>query len=268
MRSLLFFLLLLLPVPASACLCFFTQHFCDYAGGYLEWSPDSTVIARVKFEEFRTPNVNGFAPLYDFKVLDVLVGEYEAPFVTLWGQDGGNCNGPVMALREGRDYIVLFTSYTGYSTYYSGLRGGINNRYPIHDYLGCGPATLAINRGRVTGPLGPGKTSVSLNNLIPFLEECTGVDVESPGGFFDLPSYSARVWPNPTNGRFMVGFGKPTPIYSASLYDMRGRLIEEERLDGSLISEHEISLDKVPAGVYQLVMQTDGISVKKRVVVI
>lgn len=267
MRS-LFFFLLLFPVSATACTCYFTEYFCEYAEGYLEWSPDSTVIARVKFEEFRTPDVNGYAPLYDFRVLDVLVGDFEAPFVSLWGQDGGNCNGPIMELREGGVYIVLFSNRTGYSTYYSELLGGINNRYPIHDYPGCGPATLAIRSGRVTGPLGPGKTSISLNTLIPFLEDCSGIDVESPGGFFDLPSYSARVWPNPTSGRFVVGFEEPAPVFSTSLYDMRGRLIGEEKLDGALISEHEINLDKVPAGVYQLVMQTDGISVKKRVVVL
>ncbi len=267
MRSLLFFLLLL-PIPAAACTCFFIGDFCDYAEGYLEWSPDSTVIARVKFEEFRTPDVNGFAPLYDFKVLDVLVGEFEAPFVSLWGQDGGNCNGPIMELQQGRDYIVLFTNYAGYSTYYSELRGGIDNRYPIHNYPGCGPATLSITRGRITGPLGPGKTSVSLNGFVPFLEECAGITIENPGGVFDIKSYSATIWPNPTNGRFVVGFEEPAPVFSASLYDMRGRLIEEERLDGSPISQHEISLNKVPAGVYQLVMQTDGVSVKKRVVVI
>jgi len=82
---LLLYLLFSFPLGLSACSCIFTEYFCDYTESYLEWSPDSVVVMRGRLADFRTPDVNGSLPLYDFKVEEVLVGDFSEPFVSLLG---------------------------------------------------------------------------------------------------------------------------------------------------------------------------------------
>jgi hypothetical protein len=76
------------------------------------------------------------------------------------------------------------------------------------------------------------------------------------------------VYPNPTSDRFRVFFAEPAPVFDAALYDVAGRLISREKLDGTPITEHIANVNRLPSGVYQLVMETDGLRVRKQVMVL
>lgn len=263
---LLILLFLFMPAMSSACSCYYTETFCEYTKNFFEWTEGETVVVRARFKAFRTPDVNGYAPLFDFVILEVIAGEIDAPIVSLWGQDGGNCNGPIMQLTEGDEYMVMFSSRPGYSTYYGGLADGIENPYPIHDFPGCGPATLSIRGATVTGAIAPGISTISTIRFRQQLAECVGEEVIVKPEYPLLPVYEVTVSPNPARESFTVAFTVPAPVLQVSLYDMLGRLISREQLNGALISSHEVIIEKLPAGVYVLVMETDGIRVKKQVV--
>lgn len=263
---LLILLFLFMPVMSSACSCFYTESFCEYTENFFEWTEGETVVVRARFKEFRTPDVNGYAPLFDFVILEVIAGEMDASIVSLWGQDGGNCNGPIMQLNEGAEYMVMFSSRPGYTSYYGDLATGINNPYPIHDFPGCGPATLPISGTTITGAIAPGISSISVSSFRQQLAECVGEEVIANPENPLFPVYEATVSPNPAREFFTVTFAEPAPVFQISLYDMLGRLISREQLNGALISSHEVIIEKLPAGVYVLVMETDGIRVKKQVV--
>lgn len=262
----LFLLLLAFPLPSFACSCFWTETFCEYADSYFEWSEGKTAVVRARFLEFRTPDVNGYAPLYDFEIMEVIAGELSARRVTLWGQDGGNCNGPVFELTENKEYIVMFPTTEGYISYYPELAEEIDNPYPIFDYPGCGPATLVVNGNSITGEIQPGVNRISKNRLRRTLQDCLG-DVVNPSQF-PIPAYDATVYPNPTQHQFTLQFLEPAPLYRVSVYDMLGRLILVDQLNGAMTTEHEINVDKLPTGVYLVVAETDGIRVKKQVVIL
>lgn len=265
----LFYIFLSLPIGLSACTCVFTEYFCDYTESYLEWSPDSVVVMRGRFQEFRTPDVSGYFPLFDFQVVEVLVGDFSAPFVSLLGQDGANCNGPYpynTELVRGQEYVVLFSNRKGYFSAY-----GINdfqNQYPIYDYPGCGDATLEVRNGKVEGNISAGTSSVSIREFSGLLGDCLGMETNSSGYLSEVNRYEASVYPNPATDQFKVDFSKPTPVLNVSLYDVAGRLISREELDGSPINEHIVDVNRLPAGVYQLVIETDGVRVRKQVMVL
>ena len=261
-----FYLLLYVPLSLSACSCVFTSQFCDYTEAYLEWSPDSTVVMRARLLEYRTPDVNGFFPLYDYEVLEVLVGEFDAPMVSLLGQDGANCNGPWAQVRAGEEYIVMFSNRKNYFSAY-GIRN-FSNPYPIHDYPGCGDATLALENGLVSGPIADGVTRLNLDAFKDQLGGCIGEELLNAGPFGNLLSYEATVRPNPASEIFLVTFTEATPVFALQLFDVAGRLVSEDRYGGQEIMEHRVNVSDLPAGVYQLIVKTDGLWIKKRVVVI
>lgn len=254
------------PLGLSACSCFYIENFCDYTESYLEWSPDSVVVMRGRLEDFRTPDVSGFFPLYDFKVLEVLVGDFSEPFISLLGQDGANCNGPVVSLFENREYIVMFSNRVNYFSAY-GI-DDFQNPYPIFDYPGCGDATLEVKNNQVTGKISSGTSSVSMAGFSDLLGNCLGETINPPGTGPVFDRYEARVYPNPTTDKFQVVFTDPAPVFQVDLYDVAGRLISREVLDGTPISDHIVNVNQLPAGVYQLVMETNGLRVRKQVIVL
>ncbi|MBC6995404.1 T9SS type A sorting domain-containing protein [Neolewinella lacunae] len=266
------FLLFFLPSTAYACSCLFTATFCEYAAQYVEWTEGETAVVRATYLGFRSPDVDGFAPLYDFRLEGIIGGSLPGVSrFSLWGQDGGNCNGPVAPLEEGEQYIVLFPSREGYTSYFPGLQSGVDNPYPIYDFPGCGPASLKVEAGgSVTGPIAPDLQRVGLASFARELENCLGDKFQEWAGGNGpvLPQpIEADVFPNPANESFTVTFTE-TPIYDVLLYDLAGRLIWEEQLGGAVRTEHSINVRSLPAGVYFLVMETDGLRIKERVVVL
>ncbi|WP_020569908.1 T9SS type A sorting domain-containing protein [Neolewinella persica] len=265
---LLILLFLILPSSVFACSCFWTEDFCEYTANYFEWTEGKVVVARAKFIEFRSPTVDGFAPLFDFEILEVLVGELTENHVTLWGQDGANCNGPVIEMDEGQEYMVMFPSTEGYSSAYGSLSGGIPNRYPIYDYPGCGPATLVVQGERVSGPIAEGVNAMFKPAFYDQLAECVGEEnMNAEGPTVRYKTYEAIVRPNPASDHFIVEFETEVPVFAVSLYDVLGRLVSRDQLGGVGTTSHEVNVSGLPAGVYILVVETDGIRVKRRIVV-
>jgi hypothetical protein len=265
---LLILLFLILPSSIFGCSCFWTDDFCEYTANYFEWREGEVIVVRAKFLEFRTPDVDGFAPLYDFEILEVLVGELEEGEVSLWGQDGANCNGPVIELDEGKEYMIMFPSTEGYSSAYSNLSGGIPNRFPIYDYPGCGPATLEVQRQSVSGPIADGVDRILKSDFYDKLAECVGeenVNFEQPGTGYN--NYEAIVRPNPASDHFTIEFETEVPVFAVSLYDVLGRLVSRDQLDGVGTRSHQVNVAYLPSGIYVLVLETDGLRVKKRIVV-
>jgi hypothetical protein len=265
---LLILLFLFLPFKATAGSCIWTDYFCDYSANYFEWTEGETTIVRAKFLEFRAPDVDGYAPLYDFEILEVIAGEMNENFVSLWGQDGANCNGPVIELTDEREYIVLFPTEEGYSSAYTTLSGGIENRYPIFNYPGCGTGTLEVQGQTIRGLIAEGVDVSSKAAFYERLEECAGIDVNSPEGPDRYNSYEVTILPNPVSDHFEVVFESETPVFDVSLYDMLGRLVLRNQLNGVGTTSHEMEVANLPAGVYNLVIGTDGLRVKKQVIVL
>jgi len=259
-------LLLLLPTFAQACDCGLVENFCEYADNYFEWTEGQTVVARARLKNFRTPDVNGNLPLFDFVLTEIISGEYSgSSTVSLLGQDGGNCNGPLEDIFVGGEYIIFFPKSDRFSSAYGIQPGDFTNPFPIHDLPGCGPATLAISSNRVSGPITAGINSLSYEQLVLQVRECVGEEYT-----FDNPALSQpidlEIFPNPASESFTICL-PATPIYDISLYDLSGRLISRENLDGTPIEQHNVNVNQLPAGVYHLVMETDGARIKERVVV-
>jgi len=262
----LIYLLLFLPAVGQACSCFFTEYFCDYAANFYEWSPDDVTIVRARFVEHRLVG-GGYAPLYDIRVKEVISGTAEAGRTySLLGQDGGNCNGPINRLQEGADYIVMFVNKEGYFSAFSGVDLS-DNPYPVRDFPGCGPSALPAEGRTITGKIAEGVSRASLATFKERLSECIGPDFIIAEPETNYPKViEATVSPNPASESFRVSF-EPTPIGIVDLYDITGRLVIRDNLRNLEVSEHTINVKQLPSGVYLLVMETDGIRIKKRVVV-
>lgn len=265
---LLILLFLFMPFKTVACSCIWTNYFCDYSASYFEWTEGETVIVRAKFLEFRSPDVDGYAPLYDFEILEVIAGEMDERFVSLWGQDGANCNGPVIQLSDDNEYIVLFPTEEGYSSAYTSLSGGIENRYPIFNYPGCGTGTLEVHGETISGLIAAGIDDISKTDFYETLTLCAGIDVNTPENPFGQNAYDVTILPNPVTDRFEVVFEAEAPVFDVSLYDMLGRLVLRNQLNGVGTISHEVNVANLPAGIYNLVVGTDGLRVKKQVVVL
>ncbi|WP_273447027.1 T9SS type A sorting domain-containing protein [Neolewinella agarilytica] len=262
----LIYLLLLLPTAGQACSCFFTEYFCDYAVSYYEWSGEDVTIVRAQFVEYRLAG-GGYAPLYDVKVREVISGTAEVGRTySLLGQDGGNCNGPINSLNEGAEYIIIFVNRDGFFSSYSNIDLSANP-YPVRDFPGCGPSALHVTGHIVNGKIAEGTSRAPFSAFKNQLAQCVGPDVIISDAEPNYPKFiDATIAPNPASESFRVLF-EPTPIGIVDLYDINGRLVSREDLGKSEISEHTVNVSQLPAGVYLLVMETDGVRIKKRVVV-
>ena len=281
MRNLLLSLsFLFFAAPLAACSCAYVDNFCAYLDGYVAWDTTNTkvVVVKATLVERRSP-VRGF-PLYDFQIDQVLGGTYTDTHVSLLGQDGANCNGPRDRLAIGTQLVLFFHK----SDYWSAHgHEDVPNRYPIYDFPGCGEAYLFVTGNQVSGKITPGVTSMSLDELFDELTDC-GLS-ELPPGIAgpvdqgerefgaDLPQYEATVFPNPAVSTVFVELttteGK---IEKVDLHDLTGR-----RIHTVLPTEHPnltsgrsgavIDVRGLAPGVYFLVVNTDGLRVKKKIVV-
>lgn len=271
MRYLIPLLFLLLPAAGRACSCIYTDNFCKYSANYFEWTQDSTLVARVKFTRFRdAAGQSGYFPLYDFTITEVLAGNgpRAGDRISLLGQDGANCNGGISDPRSGQEFVLFFASRP--DSYFSayGIEN-VDNPYPIYDLPGCGVSVLPLRNGRVSGAIAQGVRTLSYAEFKEQLHLCLPEKYREPEP--DLGpwpfSVGAIVSPNPARDRFVVALSAPAAIYNVSLYDMVGRLITRESLDGEVITEHTLTVAGLPSGVYVLVMHTNGVRVKEQVVV-
>lgn len=262
----LIYLLLLIPAAGQACSCYFVEYFCDYAASYYEWSEGDATIVRAQYTDFRLAD-GGRAPLFDVLVKEVIVGTaVVGQTYSLLGQDGANCNGPVISMDEGGEYIIVFVNRDGFHSSYGGVTLE-NNPFPVRNFPGCGSSALLVDGRTVSGKIAVGTRRTSLADFKNQLLECIGSDVVTAEPETNYPKFiDATIAPNPASESFRVSF-EPTPIGVVDLYDINGRLMSRDDLGNSEISEHTVNVSQLPAGVYLLVMETNGIRIKKRVVV-
>ena len=270
----LFLILILLSswTPGTACSCYYTAHFCDYAAQYFEWTEGRSVVARATFNDYKNGDRSGqgFFPLYDFTLTGVYAGDARAgDRISLLGQDGGNCNGWLNEPRAGEEFIILYANRPDtFMSYYSQVE--VDNPYPIFDMPGCGPSALPLRNGMVSGDIAAGVVRMDLPSFIARLyQDCLSEYVPAGGtpSGPDLLRVNATVSPNPTRLAVQVQFAEAASIYAVGLYDMLGRRIYYEDLRGEVIREYRIPVAGLAAGVYVLVMDTDGVRVKEQVVV-
>ncbi len=265
MRSILFFLFLA-SGTLSACTCAFVSDFCTYSSGYFVDSDSAAVIRHVKLLEFRTPELG--ANLYDFVVIEHLFGGAVADTVTLWGQDGGNCNGPIRQLTVGDEYILLHSTTQGIFSYYEHTLENFENPYPIYDFQGCGPAALNVTDDLISGPIAPGINAFTVEELKAEIADCvTGKLVSTING--ELPAVSFRAWPNPTAGALNVSFAQSVTADRLDIIDMTGRIVSTtDGLAAQEIRSIEVNAQDLPSGVYVVrVLLINGRVGSKRIVV-
>ncbi len=258
--------LLFSSATMSACTCGFVQDFCTYASGYFVNSDTAAVVSHAKFLEYRNPEDGAY--LFDFVLIEHLFGGTVADTITLWGQDGGNCNGPIRQLTAGDEYLLLHSATQGIFSYYSHTLENFDNPYPIYDFQGCGPAALDISEDMITGPIAPGVSNYIMEEFKADLRDCVdGKLVSTVGGA--LPAVDFQAWPNPTAGNLNLSFAQPIPADRFDVIDATGRTVSSTSgLAGQQIRNITLKTDDLPSGIYVVrVLLVNGRIGSKRVVV-
>ncbi len=264
MRTFLFFLLFSTST-LSACTCAFRNDLCSYAAGYFGNSDTSAVLRYAKLIEFRNPEVG--ANLYDFVVVEHLFGAVVADTVTLWGGDGGSCNGPHWQLNEGDEYLILHSATMGISSYYQHTLENFSNPYPIYDFPGCGPAALPVAGGNISGPLAPEIENYAVEEFREDITDCVmGNLVSIRNGA--VPAIDFAVWPNPSAGPLNVSFRQPVFLERVDLVDVTGRVVRSRTDFSGSVRSLPVDAGGLATGVYLLRVQLEnGRLGSKRIVV-
>lgn len=230
---------------AYCCTCGFTDSFCAYSSALLGDGTQATVT-RATFLEYRNPEIGAY--LYDFVVREHLYGTMNADTVTLWGQDGGNCNGPVRQMTEGRDYLLVHRSAQSIFSYYSHTLENFDNPYPIFDFQGCGESALEIQGDTVYGAISPGINELSLAELYTDLEDCFKDGLISGTHELNLPGL--RLFPVPATDHLTVRWQRPS-VQTAGVFNTAGQMVVSTRLGGGQ-TELSLPVHQLPAGTYYL----------------
>ncbi|MCY2687722.1 HYR domain-containing protein [Salinimicrobium sp. TH3] len=98
------------------------------------------------------------------------------------------------------------------------------------------------------------------------------VVVEDPLEICEAPGPVERdtliLYPNPGDGLFKFEVSEGLQIHQIEVFDIRGRFLLEHRYDNSVpILEYSINLSEYQAGVYQLLIQTNGREYLKRAII-
>ena len=265
MRFLLFVLLFSCGT-LSACSCDFVPNFSNYSSGFFYNSDTAGVIHHVKMIEFRNPEEGAY--LYDFVVLEHLYGGMVPDTITLWGQDGGNCNGPIRQMMAEGEYLLLHSAAQSIFSYFGHTLENFENPYPIYDFPGCGPAALKVENGEVVGPLAPNVGGFTIDSVRANIDEiAAGTLVSTADG--QLPAVEFNAWPNPTSGALNLSFQSPVPADRFDLIDITGRVVRTSKnAVGQIVRNASLDANDLPAGVYiARVLLTNGRVGSKRIIV-
>ncbi|TQD40076.1 zinc-dependent metalloprotease [Haloflavibacter putidus] len=84
----------------------------------------------------------------------------------------------------------------------------------------------------------------------------------------DVLASTFAVYPNPNNGSFTISMKENTSeVYTANVYDIRGRLIKNFEVNPSTSLEKRVSLDNAQAGIYLLELSNGKQKTVKKLVV-
>ncbi|MCC8361246.1 HYR domain-containing protein [Salinimicrobium sediminilitoris] len=98
------------------------------------------------------------------------------------------------------------------------------------------------------------------------------VVVEDPLEICETPGPVERdtliLYPNPGDGLFKFEVSEGLQIHQIEVFDIRGRFLLEHRYDNSIpVLEYKLNLSEYQAGVYQLLIQTNGREYLKRAII-
>ncbi|NJC25662.1 T9SS type A sorting domain-containing protein [Neolewinella antarctica] len=267
MKNLFLFLCFFsVSATAMACFCEPTTTFCEYADSYLAGAPDSTAVVHAEFLGLRNDSdPESFFSLYQLRIITVIAGQLAADTVSLYGPDGLNCNGSMDHLTIGEEVLVLFST-NQHLFWISQDTSNSSNLYPIFDLPGCGPSVLAVEDGKVSGPLTDQISTVDLADIADNLHYCFDGLLLGGKDARTIPDDAISIFPNPSDGRFVVE-APDLFVSEVTLLDVSGKVMRSQTGTETNSDRFEINSRNVPAGVYVVVIRAGDRIARRRIVI-
>ena len=156
------------------------------------------------------------------KVVQVIDGTEIRDTLTVWGDNGILC----------RIYTASFAinDTLVFGLHNCDLLGGVTLEQTDHYQISvCGIYWLAYSKGVVSGSIGSGVNSLSLNAFQQYHFGCLPVGVEDHTSSFKL-------YPNPFSYSTTIELPSFEP-YTLSIYDILGNKVREEQVSGKTVIE-------------------------------
>jgi len=152
--------------------------------------------------------------------------------------------------KNGNRAFSFTPGVTNYSYYRWTFGDGGNSNLPASEYQYTydGPFTVTLTARNSAGCECQSTRILNVLNL--------GVD--------DVAAAGIRVYPNPASGMLNIDLPVTGSKMSVSLLDATGRLVMADQL---YAAQNKLHVDKLPAGLYQVIVTVDGVSTTTRVVV-
>lgn len=163
------------------------------------------------------------------------------------GTDGGNVNAT---------HVDIFFSTDGGLTYPITIGSGYPNNGSAEFYV----PSVNTNKGRVM---------VRAADNIFYSINTKHISVTGNVGVNDFSLENFTVFPNPSEGNFSVKFNiESSDMVSISLYDLRGRLIDQNTFNNisSSIFQHTMDYSAIQSGVYFIVVENGGKKATKKLI--
>jgi len=265
MRIFFTLLLLLNIAPIFACSCIGDTTFCSTITrdqGYFEEYPDypdikpALLVKGVKIEDY----YHGMR----FKILEVIRGSEEREEIMIWGDNGVLCRQYTGGYRS-TDTVIMALHRTDLSgnTFGGSEENDLEKREDYHIST-CGVYALFIENGKVMGPVeSPDNRVMDYDNFLALscLDLISNIDHPIPD--------DAVIYPNPTNDNLYIKNSdfQLNPSLIIEVFDVQGRKV---KIDWTIQGIRTIQLNsrELPAGVYFLVLQQEGIITTERFAVV
>jgi hypothetical protein len=153
----------------------------------------------------------------DYVTVTILAGETEVGFDSLQIYEGTGTSGALLYNNDGDHTGITATSTTGIITVVVAADGA----YDCQDGLG--------------GPYTPLEIAVSCSNS---------------SSVFEQPEAGFSVYPNPSNGNFIIALTNLSEQVSVQVFDVQGRVVYSQTEGLKVGKENAITLDNVERGVY------------------
>ncbi len=124
-----------------------------------------------------------------------------------------------------------------------------------------------LNSDTIENPIATPDTNTLYTVFVTDSKGCTQTDSvyvelkEPPVGLPNLPGWNSfEIYPNPSEGRFVFQglFLNQKQLVRVQVYDVMGRLVRTETLNGTQTTSPELDLKELNAGVYHLKIEHKG----------
>lgn len=265
MRIFFTLLFLLNIAPIFACSCLGDTTFCSTITrdqGYFEEYPDfpdikpALLVKGVKIEDY----YHGMR----FKILEVIRGEEEREEIMIWGDNGILCRQYTGGYRN-TDTVIMALHRTDLSgnTLGGSEKNDLEKKEDYHIST-CGVYSLFIENGKVMGPVeSPEDLIMNYDDFLslPCLNLISNIDNPIPD--------NTVIYPNPTNDNLYIKNSdfQLNPSLIIEVFDAQGRKV---KIDWTVQGPQTIQISNkdLPAGIYFLVLQQEGMIRTERFLVI